>query len=478
MKGFTKCCKGGTASPKTTCNRSAKQAKKSGRWMETVIKGLAFSICGVAVLSMGQATAADFSFTTIADTRNDFTSLIDSRGFLTRSPVINDSGTVAFFATPDAGYVGIYTANNGAITEIINTNRLESLFNNDFSLSERFYSLSRLLDINNNGTVAFIGSSSTLGFFPFDQRLFTNQNGEFITRVRTVREASGGFDLGDQFQLFDLNEQDEIAYVSRGRTSSGRIFSDTLTISRPNQPDTEVFGVRPDIDFPRVGFIGIGNFAINNQSEVTFNASSREQMTSPIRSFLLRSSDGVLTTLVDDISTFGLDVNDRGDVVFGGGEVFFNGTETVRDINAIRQFNNATGELTTIANTSGVFSQFGNFAINNSGSVAFIASLDEGGEGIFQIADSELHEVITTGDALNGSTVTDLSFFREGFNNNGQIAFFAELADGTQGIFRAERNTPPTSVPEPASALGLLVLGSLGLALFYPTFRTLTVTSS
>jgi hypothetical protein len=100
-----------------------------------------------------------------------------------------------------------------------------------------------------------------------------------------------------------------------------------------------------------------------------------------------------------------LDVNGRGDVVFKG-------TDIVTRFNAIRKFNNASGTVTTIADTSGILSQFGNSAINNSGSVAFTASEYEGGEGIFIIADSGLHEVITTSDTLNGSTVTNLSFFR------------------------------------------------------------------
>jgi hypothetical protein len=210
----------GIASPKTTCNPSTLLANQSRRWMETLLKGLACSICGVALLSVGKAIAADFSFTTIADTRNDFTSLSASTTgiFPSQSLVINDNGTVAFFATPDAGSTGIYSASNGAITEIINTNRLESLFDNDFSFSERFYTLERSLDINNNDTVAFIGGSSTLGFFPFEQRIFTSQNGEFITRVRTVRQSGGGFDLGNQF--FDLNDEDEIAYVRRLRTEA------------------------------------------------------------------------------------------------------------------------------------------------------------------------------------------------------------------------------------------------------------------
>jgi hypothetical protein len=449
----------GIASPKTTCNRSTLLANQSRRWMETLLKGLACSICGVALLSVGKATAASFSFTTIADTGSNFTSFSVPILFGQSSPAgvsaINDSGTVAFLATSDTGDSGVYTASNGAITEIVNNNGLESLFGSNLSSSsnERFF-LGSFLDINSNNTVAFIISSDS--FSGREEKIFTSQNGEFTTRART-----GRFFVRAEIR-FDLNNKDEIAYV---RTIGSDPINDSLIISRPNQPDVTVLTARTDFGLPGggAGFLSIGDFAINNQSEVTFNSSRRDEVFSPSSEIVLRSSGDVLTTLIEDTSTLGLDVNDRGDVIFGRGQAFFNGTEIVRDINAIRQFNNATGELTTIADTSGVFSEFGNSAINNRGSVAFTASLDEGGEGIFQIADSELHEVITTGDALNGSTVTNLNFFREGFNNNGQIAFFAELADGTQGIFRAERNTPPTSVPEPASAAGLLVLGALGL---------------
>jgi hypothetical protein len=461
MKAFTEkvIANRGTASPKTTCNRSTELAKKSGRWMETVIKGLAFCICGVALLSVGKATAANFSFTTIADTSSNFTSFSVPTLFGQSSPAgvsaINDSGTVAFLATSDTGASGVYTANNGAITAIVNNNGLESLFGSNLptTANERF-ALGSFLDINNNNTVAFIIDSNS--FSGNQEKIFTSQNGNLITRVSTGRSFTR-----DGITNFDLNDKDEIAYV---RETGFKTIVDNLIISRPNQPNVEVFRATQFLDLgPQTGLISIEGFAINNQSEVTFDVIRSDDFRLPPRSVLFRSSGGVLTTLVDSTRIFGLDVNDRGDVVFGSGEVFFNNTGRVVDINAIRQFNNATGELTTIADTSGVFSQFGSSAINNSGSIAFTASLDEGGEGIFQIADSELHEVITTGDALNGSTVTNLNFFREGFNNNGQIAFFAELADGTQGIFRAERSTPPTSVPEPASALGLLVLGSLGL---------------
>lgn len=60
------------------------------------------------------------------------------------------------------------------------------------------------------------------------------------------------------------------------------------------------------------------------------------------------------------------------------------------------------------------------------------------------------HTLISVGDALDGSTVTDLSFIHDGLSDGGAdtLAFEATLADGRSGIFTAQ-------VPEPA-ALALL----------------------
>lgn len=46
-------------------------------------------------------------------------------------------------------------------------------------------------------------------------------------------------------------------------------------------------------------------------------------------------------------------------------------------------------------------------------------------------------KVIAIGDALDGSTVTKLSFDRENMNETGQITFWAQLANGFKGIWRA-----------------------------------------
>jgi hypothetical protein len=67
-----------------------------------------------------------------------------------------------------------------------------------------------------------------------------------------------------------------------------------------------------------------------------------------------------------------------------------------------------------------------------------MAAVDGDGFGIFTGPDPVGNKVISVGDSLFGSIVRNLGFFRDGLNNQGQIAFFASFADGTQGIYRAD----------------------------------------
>ena len=97
-------------------------------------------------------------------------------------------------------------------------------------------------------------------------------------------------------------------------------------------------------------------------------------------------------------------------------------------------------------------------AINNQGVVVFGAYTDRAGGtyGIFTGPDPIAEKVIQEGDTLDGATITDLYFSRGGFNNSGQIAFNATLSNGTTGVFVA------TPAPEPSTAV-LLAAGLLGL---------------
>jgi len=112
------------------------------------------------------------------------------------------------------------------------------------------------------------------------------------------------------------------------------------------------------------------------------------------------------------------------------------------------------GPLTVVADTSGAFQSFGFFfgftapALNNNGEVAFLADLDSGGSGIFVGPDPVADRVIGTGDTLDGSTVSNLRFCDEGLNDSGQLVFQATFNDPSVpegvrvAVFRATPRTP------------------------------------
>lgn len=97
-----------------------------------------------------------------------------------------------------------------------------------------------------------------------------------------------------------------------------------------------------------------------------------------------------------------------------------------------------------IADIQGPFARFHAATINDSGRVAFLAVLDDGGMGVFTGQDPLVSKIIATGDPLFGSTVVSLSLAAPSVGESGQLSFWAMLADGTQGIYRAD---PPDPVP-------------------------------
>jgi len=117
-----------------------------------------------------------------------------------------------------------------------------------------------------------------------------------------------------------------------------------------------------------------------------------------------------------------------------------------------------------------VFSNPNDPALNDAGQAAFIAPLTNtlGGatddNGLFFYDPSlGLIQVVREGDAMLGSTVTELAFNngaggrgeeRSGLNNAGQVAYSFELADGTEGV-------AIWTVPEPSSLAALGVAGLL-----------------
>ncbi|MBD2776860.1 DUF7453 family protein [Iningainema tapete] len=415
-----------------TCDK-----QKSSRWMRRLTESVAISIC-LSLVAVGKAMADSFSFTKMADTKSDFPSIVSA------PPAINDSGTVVFVARPVGGpsnlgsifetdeVRGVYTSDGAQITEVVNNSLLPSLFNSSNRPSQYF--ILREVDINDNGTVAF----SVASLPDFKIGIFTNLGGALTNRSRTTYDYLMVGLSGLRLDL-TLNNQDDLVYKSVVARKSAPTTSD-LILSRINQPDVTIAGAGSYIGIQNE-FAELGNFAFNNQGIVTFAARKGGENTKSI--FI---SDGSSrTTLLNSTDYVSFSTNDRGDVLLSSN-------------NSIDLLDSADGTVRTLTDTnSGLFKSFLSpalssnvSAINNNRQVAFTATLNNGETGIFTGADPTTNKVIATGDSLLGSTVVSVGFASQGLNNYGQIAFFARLADGTEGIYRADPalETPP-SQPEP-----------------------------
>jgi len=138
------------------------------------------------------------------------------------------------------------------------------------------------------------------------------------------------------------------------------------------------------------------------------------------------------------------------------------------------------GDIAPGPGTSDFFSFFAFPVLNEAGQTAFLANLNGGtgptDAGIWaEDTSGVLRLIARAGDLLDVDdgpgtdfrTISELNFYSDngngdgresGFNNLGQLAFYAEFTDGSSGIFVSN----VAAVPEPAS-FALTALGLLGL---------------
>ena len=360
---------------------------------------------------LGSRTALPYAFTKIVDTSGVFSGDFFSAGDFS----INNVGTVTFqiLKTSNIG-VGprpeeaIFTGNGGAVTLVVDN-------------KSRFTEIGPPF-INDAGIIAFVGLDNTkrgtAGVFTANGAPATAITPLFYNVHTCCGEPS-------------INNAGMVAFEA-----SDAIGRSTIFRASGNQLTTIAKSDGFFKTFQREGrFV-----SINNTGTVAFGA----DLTRPnpfdlgFRVGIFTGSGGPTTTIADTTSSGSLfnfvgspSINDAGTVAF---------TAEMKPIssgNITSIFTSSNGLLTRVVDTSASFSFFSSLAINAPGTVAFQANLTAGGSGIFTGPDPLSNKVIRTGDPLGGSTVAGLMFSRS-LNDRGQIAFFANLADGTQGIYRAD----------------------------------------
>ncbi len=318
-------------------------------------------------------------------------------GFLKRAPSINDAGVVAFFATHDTGIQAVYTHDGTRPTLVADSSGRLSTFGPGFPV------------INDAGEVAFRA------------RLDSGESGLFLgsDQLRTLVSTDGPFESLGSTSIYSspsLSNDGVAAFYATRHGEDAAIYR----VESAGEP-TEIAGKAS-------GFHVIGDAPwIDREHIVTFFARNVRDELGIFRIDPEGRAVEVLTSRRIDGLTDTFSCNNAGAVAFR--VVRDNGSVELRVVEADR--------MRCIADTQGVFRDFGNLTMNDRGDVVFTALHDDGPFGIYDGPNPSSDAVIRHGDLLEGQSVRYLALSRRGMNDSGWIAFYAGFDDGGGGIFVA-----------------------------------------
>ncbi len=133
-------------------------------------------------------------------------------------------------------------------------------------------------------------------------------------------------------------------------------------------------------------------------------------------------------------------INDSGTVAYVSGGILYKVTQS--SVVSTVVVDTAASPFSTIAPE---------VSIDDAGTVVFQATLDAGGEGIFNGPDPVANRIIGTGDTLGSSTVStsanSLAIGTRAVDGTGQIVFWARLQTGGEGIYVATPGGVDTTPP-------------------------------
>lgn len=356
--------------------------RRIGSTLSSMAVALVLTHCACAAT----AQAIAYSFRNIADQTGPFTNFGGA-------PVLNDAGDVAFEATLDDGTEGIFSGPDPGTDTIVDD-------------SGAFDTPIDFPSINAEGTVAF--------------RAWLDPTPENIFGLRGVfTDADADFET-----IADEND----ARFGAGLSSPS--IADDGTVAFDAIDNFGGFGI-----YAATG-TGIETVADDDGPLGTLFAASINDAGTTVAFYADYGTGGGIFTgddlpgdLVADSSGpyFQFDipaVNDADTVIFratldSGGSGIFSGPNSTAD---------------RIVGTGGPYAGFSGYSINDQDTVVFAAELDVGGLGIFTGTDPVADKVIRTGDPLFGSTVSFVALARENLNDNGEVAFLYELANGRSGV--------------------------------------------
>ena len=339
-------------------------------------------------------------------------------------PSVNNAGTVAFNATTN-GTAKIFTgAGGGPVIPALD------------AAPNGFTGLFDAPSINNLGQIAFIGVEPNPPNLPSFQSAFRLDPGS-STPVRIYDAVH----LGNNVTTVTTAQVPDLVFAR---------FTNQFMVTRAGAASGT--GGPPTTLLPTPGlYHDLGRIAASASGDWTVNAAPTfvGQFHRVIRNGAT-IADSSITTFTDPpftgtLDSFGdTDTSSDGTVVFSANfAAVYNGIFSYKNGVVTRLYKSFPG--------SGGFT--GISAINDNGLVAaLVAPANAPASKSILYGFGPLDQpLISVGDPLAQSTVTDLAFIHDGLSENGNLAFYAALADGRTGIF-------VTNVPEPATCAALITL--------------------
>lgn len=322
-------------------------------------------------------------------------------------PSINTRGDIAFKSDRGAAEDGIYRANaSGGLTTIaeVAPGSGDLIANGNPSM-------------NDSGQVSFGATLSSVGgpaILRGDGTTLTA-----IARTSTQRQRFASFGNNTS-----INDAGEVAFDGQLGSGARGLFSGldgaTTTTHYLNTEDVSVDGSPARFNATE------DRPSINNLGDIAF----LDEIQGAFRQDIFRGQEESFTT----ISASDPPSADTPPLLNNGGTVAWQTSfldQTGFSVRAIVK-GDGVGPATRVVDSSGTFNIFHSYSINNTGAVAFSATLDADNLGIPSIfvgPNPKKDRVIGPGDKLDGGTVAGLRFCEEGLNDSGQLAFVAEIED-------------------------------------------------
>ena len=345
------------------------------------------------------------------DFTNVFTAPYDVQPYVR----LNNTGTVAFSATSQSGFRTIFAGSGGAPQEVLQQTGRPT---DPFGLTVPGY-----FDLNDAGQVAAF-------LYHGEQRDNASDDwNELLIGTPGTMLSYGEVDLDVSWP--SLNNSGNVAYVGYGDGSGpGRVHLQ----SGSSRTTLNGFVAEPDNSGPS----GYKPLFLTDGGHVLFSSDA------PSGDY---ASDGTSTVRMTWENSAGTQRNFnwsyRRD--FSSNGTYIGGTATeITQRTPLDNLGRYSSQDTAVTAAS-----IRARKVNNLGDVAFVGSTTsslDASNNIFVTSGSNLNRIVSVGDALFGSTLTELSSWDHALdvNDAGSVAFSYTLADGREGIARADLAQPPT----------------------------------